>query len=53
MIFVIFYKPFFSIKYYQFSTIIFLGGGILGTFHHLYFTGTPTSVMALGADLAP
>lgn len=32
-----------------FATIIFLGGGILGTFHHLYFTGTPTSVMALGA----
>jgi hypothetical protein len=23
------------------STIIFLGGGIIGTFHHLYFTGIP------------
>ncbi|MCC7478022.1 nitric-oxide reductase large subunit [bacterium] len=32
-----------------FSTTIFLAGGILGTFHHLYFTGTPTSVLALGA----
>jgi nitric oxide reductase subunit B len=32
-----------------FSTIIFLFGGIIGTFHHLYFTGTPTSVLALGA----
>jgi nitric oxide reductase subunit B len=32
-----------------FSTIIFLGGGIIGTFHHLYFTGAPESVMALGA----
>lgn len=32
-----------------FSTTIFLSGGILGTFHHLYFTGTPTSVLALGA----
>ncbi|HYG60890.1 MAG TPA: nitric-oxide reductase large subunit [Symbiobacteriaceae bacterium] len=32
-----------------FSTIIFLSGGILGTFHHLYFTGTPIPVMALGA----
>ena len=31
------------------ATIIFLGGGVLGTFHHLYFTGTPTSVIALGA----
>ena len=26
-------------------------GGIIGTFHHLYFSGTPTSVLALGADL--
>ena len=25
------------------STIIFLCGGIIGTFHHLYFTGTPTA----------
>jgi nitric oxide reductase subunit B len=32
-----------------FSTIIFLFGGILGTLHHLYFSGTPTSVIAVGA----
>ncbi|MBI2423543.1 MAG: nitric-oxide reductase large subunit [Candidatus Hydrogenedentes bacterium] len=32
-----------------FSTTIFLAGGIIGTFHHLYFTGTPTAVLALGA----
>ena len=32
-----------------FSTVIFLSGGIIGTFHHLYFTGMPTSVIALGA----
>lgn len=32
-----------------FSTIIFLGGGILGTFHHLYFTGMPASILALGS----
>jgi nitric oxide reductase subunit B len=32
-----------------FSTIVFLAGGIIGTFHHLYFTGTPTAVLALGA----
>jgi len=32
-----------------FATTIFLSGGILGTMHHLYFTGTPTPVMALGA----
>lgn len=35
-----------------FTTIIFLSGGILGTFHHLYFTGTPTAVMALGATFS-
>ncbi len=35
-----------------FATIIFLAGGILGTFHHLYFTGTPTAVMALGATFS-
>lgn len=34
------------------STIIFLFGGILGTFHHLYFSGTPTAVMALGATFS-
>jgi len=35
-----------------FSTIIFLTGGIVGTFHHLYFTGTPVAVMALGATFS-
>lgn len=35
-----------------FSTIVFLFGGIIGTFHHLYFSGTPTSVMALGATFS-
>jgi nitric oxide reductase subunit B len=32
-----------------FSTTIFLGGGVLGTFHHLYFSGTPLPVLVLGA----
>jgi len=32
-----------------FSTVIFLSGGIIGTFHHLYFAGLPNSVLALGA----
>ncbi len=35
-----------------FATIIFLCGGVLGTFHHLYFSGTPISVMALGATFS-
>ncbi len=32
-----------------FATIIFLFGGIIGTFHHLYFSGTPMGVLAYGA----
>lgn len=35
-----------------FATIIFLGGGVLGTFHHLYWSGTPIGVMALGATFS-
>lgn len=34
------------------ATSIFLIGGILGTFHHLYFSGTPTGVMAVGATFS-
>ena len=35
-----------------FSTIVYLAGGIIGTFHHLYFTGTSTAVIALGATFS-
>lgn len=31
-----------------FATIVFLAGGVLGTFHHLYWSGTPIAVIALG-----
>jgi nitric oxide reductase subunit B len=31
------------------SATIFLSGGIVGTLHHLYFSGTPTLVLALGS----
>lgn len=34
------------------STTIFLFGGILGTFHHLYFSGTTLPVLALGATFS-
>ncbi len=34
------------------STVIFLSGGILGTFHHLYFTGTPTAIIAIGSTFS-
>jgi nitric oxide reductase subunit B len=32
-----------------FTTVVFLTGGLIGTLHHLYFTGVPTSVIAWGA----
>ncbi|WP_042357039.1 nitric-oxide reductase large subunit [Bacillus rubiinfantis] len=35
-----------------FSTVIFLFGGIIGTFHHLYFSGTPVGVLAFGATFS-
>jgi nitric oxide reductase subunit B len=31
------------------AATIFLSGGIIGTLHHLYFSGTPTYVLALGS----
>ena len=35
-----------------FATIIFMAGGVLGTLHHLYFAGTSTAVLALGASFS-
>ncbi len=35
-----------------FATIIYLLGGIIGTFHHHYFAGTPMSIIALGASFS-
>lgn len=35
-----------------FATIIFMAGGVLGTLHHLYFSGTPMAVLALGASFS-
>jgi len=35
-----------------FATIVYLCGGVIGTFHHLYFAGTPTAIIALGASFS-
>lgn len=35
-----------------FATIIFLAGGVLGTLHHLYFAGTTTAILAIGASFS-
>jgi nitric oxide reductase subunit B len=32
-----------------FTVFLYLGSGVIGTFHHLYWTGTPTPIIALGA----
>ena len=34
------------------SATIFLAGGIIGTLHHLYFSGTPVKTIALGATFS-
>ncbi|WP_299439163.1 nitric-oxide reductase large subunit [uncultured Aquimarina sp.] len=34
------------------SAIIFLSGGIIGTLHHLYFSGTPVHAIAFGATFS-
>jgi len=45
-------RPKIAVPTVLFATIIFLTGGIIGTFHHLYFTGTPTAILALGATFS-
>jgi nitric oxide reductase subunit B len=35
-----------------FATIVFMAGGVLGTLHHLYFVGSPTAVIAIGASFS-
>ena len=39
----------FALKTTYFIVFLYLGGGVIGTFHHLYWTGAPTPIIALGA----
>jgi nitric oxide reductase large subunit len=39
----------FALRTVYFSIFLYLGGGVIGTFHHLYWTGAPTPIIALGA----
>ena len=45
-----------SKRFATFSTLasasLFMIGGIPGTFHHLYFAGTTTPIMAVGASFS-
>jgi nitric oxide reductase subunit B len=42
-------RPAFAAKAALLSATIFLSGGIIGTCHHLYFSGTPTVALAFGS----
>ncbi len=39
----------FALRAVYFSIFLYLGSGVIGTFHHLYWTGSPTPIIALGA----
>lgn len=39
----------FALRTVYFSVFLYLGSGIIGTFHHLYWTGAPSPIVALGA----
>jgi len=45
-------KPKIATSAVYFSIILYLGAGIIGTFHHLYFAGTPLFITALGATFS-
>ena len=38
----------FALRSVYFSIFLYLGAGVIGTFHHLYWTGAPTPIVALG-----
>ena len=42
-------RPLFAASAALLSATIFLSGGIIGTCHHLYFSGTPTVALAWGS----
>ncbi len=39
----------FALTAVYFTIFLYLGSGVIGTFHHLYWSGTPTAIIALGA----
>ncbi|HNV04420.1 MAG TPA: cbb3-type cytochrome c oxidase subunit I, partial [Vicinamibacterales bacterium] len=41
--------PRFALRTVYFSIFLYLGSGVIGTFHHLYWTGAATPIIALGA----
>ena len=45
-------RPKAALKIVYLSILLYLGAGIVGTFHHLYFSGTPLYIQALGATFS-
>jgi nitric oxide reductase subunit B len=41
-----------ALRVVYFSIVLYLGSGIIGTFHHLYFSGSPLFITALGATFS-
>ena len=39
----------FALRVVYASIFLYLGSGVIGTFHHLYWSGTPAPIIALGA----
>jgi nitric oxide reductase subunit B len=39
----------FALTTIYFTVFLYLGSGVIGTFHHLYWAGAPTVIIALGA----
>lgn len=39
----------FALTSVYFIVFLYLGSGVIGTFHHLYWSGSPTMIIALGA----
>lgn len=39
----------FALNTVLFSIFLYLGSGVIGTFHHLYWSGSPSPIIALGA----
>ncbi len=39
----------FALNTVYFSIFLYLGSGVIGTFHHLYWSGSPSPIIALGA----
>lgn len=45
-------RPKTALRIVYLSILLYLGAGIVGTFHHLYFSGTPLYIQALGATFS-